>query len=173
MLMPKAFVLDVDGVLTDGKFYYTHEGKVMKVFGPDDHDALKLLRPHLDIHFVSADHRGFEISQSRIERDMQFPLHCVSSLNRPNWIKSRWPKEEVIYMGDGIFDSMSFKVVGYSICPSSSDSYTKSMADYCCDQAGGNRAVSEACLHILEKFFKATPQKDFVAEVSCKLSTVS
>ena len=31
---PRYFVIDVDGVLTDGKFYYTTEGKVMKKFGP-------------------------------------------------------------------------------------------------------------------------------------------
>ena len=39
----KNFVIDVDGVMTDGQFYYTAEGKVMKVFGPNDHDALLLL----------------------------------------------------------------------------------------------------------------------------------
>jgi 3-deoxy-D-manno-octulosonate 8-phosphate phosphatase (KDO 8-P phosphatase) len=172
MLTPKVFVLDVDGVLTDGKFYYTHEGKVMKVFGPDDHDALKLLRPHLDIHFVSADHRGFEISQSRIERDMQFPLHCVSALNRPNWIKNHWPKESIIYMGDGIFDCMTFKVVDYSICPINSDRLTKSFADYVCQNKGGERAVSEACLHILERFFQLNPQKDFLKEISPPLATI-
>ena len=34
MKKPSVFVLDVDGVLTDGKYYYTAEGKVMKRFGP-------------------------------------------------------------------------------------------------------------------------------------------
>ena len=44
---PKAFVLDVDGVMTDGRFYYNIEGKVIKIFGPDDHDALTLLKPYI------------------------------------------------------------------------------------------------------------------------------
>ena len=39
-LMPKYFILDVDGVFTDGKFLYTKDGKVMKIFGPEDNDAL-------------------------------------------------------------------------------------------------------------------------------------
>ena len=29
-MKPKVFVLDVDGVLTDGGFYYTENGKAMK-----------------------------------------------------------------------------------------------------------------------------------------------
>jgi 3-deoxy-D-manno-octulosonate 8-phosphate phosphatase (KDO 8-P phosphatase) len=40
----KIFIIDVDGVMTDGKFYYSDKGKVMKVFGADDNDALSLLK---------------------------------------------------------------------------------------------------------------------------------
>lgn len=39
---PKCFILDVDGVMTTGHFLYTAEGKVMKIFGPDDNDGLSL-----------------------------------------------------------------------------------------------------------------------------------
>ena len=41
---PKAFLLDVDGVMTTGQFAYTADGKAMKIFGPDDNDALSLLK---------------------------------------------------------------------------------------------------------------------------------
>ena len=30
---PSIFILDVDGVLTNGQFLYTDKGKVMKIFG--------------------------------------------------------------------------------------------------------------------------------------------
>ena len=46
---PKIFIIDVDGVMTDGKFYYTKQGKVMKCFGADDNDALKLLSNYIKI----------------------------------------------------------------------------------------------------------------------------
>ena len=36
LTVPKVFILDVDGVLTDGCFYYSIDGKVLKKFGPDD-----------------------------------------------------------------------------------------------------------------------------------------
>ena len=37
-------ISDVDGCLTDGKFVYTAEGKVAKVYGPHDADGVKLLK---------------------------------------------------------------------------------------------------------------------------------
>lgn len=150
----KVFLLDVDGVMTDGQFHYSSDGKVMKIFGPDDSDALALLDPFLEIQFVSADHRGFEISKARIVNDMKRPLELVSSENRLPLIKERWDPATVIYMGDGIFDHYIFKSVGYSIAPENGDGYTKSCANYVTKRKGGDRAVSEASLHILNKFFE-------------------
>ena len=153
-MKPKIFILDVDGILTNGKFYYTDQGKVMKVFGADDHDGLSLLKPFLDVQFVTGDHRGFNISKSRIVDDMKMPLELVSTIKRINWIKERWNPKEVIYMGDGIFDHYVFKEVGYGIATSGSDRYAKEMADFVTLRIGSERAVAEASLHILEKFFE-------------------
>ena len=47
-------VLDVDGVLTDGKFYSTKDGKFLKCFGPDDWDALKEIMKCIQVQFISA-----------------------------------------------------------------------------------------------------------------------
>ena len=150
---PKIFVLDVDGVMTDGRFYYSESGKIIKVFGADDHDALCVLKPYLSIHFVTGDHRGFEISKSRIVNDMKMKLDLVSTVERLDWIKQHWPLKDVIYMGDGLFDGLVFQKVRYSIAPENGDSLAKSCADYVTKRSGGDRAVSEACMHILEKFF--------------------
>ena len=56
---PQLFILDVDGVLTTGTFFYDKNGKLLKEFGPDDHEALKILKKYLKIIFISADKRGF------------------------------------------------------------------------------------------------------------------
>lgn len=152
MINPKAFVLDVDGVLTDGGFYYTSEGKVMKKFGADDNDALSLLRPYVNILFVTGDRRGIEISKRRIE-DMHFELNLVSTIKRIEWIKERYNPMDVIYMGDGIFDHYVMKEVGYAIATADADSNAKKYADYVTERIGGRRAVAEACLHLMEKFF--------------------
>jgi 3-deoxy-D-manno-octulosonate 8-phosphate phosphatase (KDO 8-P phosphatase) len=152
-MKPKVFVLDVDGVMTDGQFHYTVDGKVMKIFGADDNDGLSLLSPYLEIQFVTGDHRGFDISKSRIVDDMKKPLDLVSTIKRIDWIKERWDPKEVIYMGDGIFDHYVFREVGYCIAPQNGDEYVKSVADFVTKRSGANRAVAEASLHILEKFF--------------------
>ena len=51
----KTFLLDVDGVLTTGKFLYSIEGKMFKEFGPHDHDGLKLLKNLINIKFITCD----------------------------------------------------------------------------------------------------------------------
>ena len=151
---PIVFILDVDGVLTNGNFFYSIEGKQLKVFGPDDNDALSLLREFISIRFVTGDRKGYAISKKRIVDDMDYPLDLVSTIHRINWITDRYNPSNVIYMGDGIFDHYVMKEVGYSIAPSNSDPNAQKYASYVTQRSGGNRAVAEACLHLLEKFFK-------------------
>ena len=151
---PNLFVLDVDGVLTTGSFFYDKKGKILKEFGPDDNDALKILKKHLNIIFISADKKGFDISKKRIQNDMNFKLYYVPSLNRYNWIKKKFPSKKIIYMGDGIFDQYIMKNFFYSISPSNSYFKTKKNSDFITKSKSGERAVAEACEHILRKFFK-------------------
>lgn len=150
---PVVFILDVDGVLTTGHFLYTNEGKVMKVFGPDDNDGLSLLTSYIQVRFITGDKKGFSISKKRIVDDMGFELDVVSTTRRIDWIKDRYPLESVIYMGDGIFDHYVMQHVGYSIAPANADINAKRFADYVTDRKGGDRAVAEAALHVLERFF--------------------
>ena len=77
----------------------------------------------------------------------------VSTIRRIDWIREHHDPAEVIYMGDGIFDHYVMKEVGYSIAPANADPNAKQHADFITQRSGGDRAVAEACLHILEKFF--------------------
>ena len=149
----KVFILDVDGVMTTGQFLYSESGKRMKIFGPDDNDGLGLLQPFIEIRFVTGDKKGYSITQKRIEEDMNFKLDLVSTIKRIEWIRERYNPKEVIYMGDGIFDHYVMKEVGYSIATSNSDNTAKIHANYITERSGGDRAVAEACLYIMQKFF--------------------
>jgi 3-deoxy-D-manno-octulosonate 8-phosphate phosphatase (KDO 8-P phosphatase) len=131
------------------------QGKVMKIFGPDDNDGLSLLKINLDIRFITGDKKGFPISRRRIVDDMKYELDIVSTIRRVEWIKERYELENVIYMGDGIFDHYVMREVGYAIAPANADRLAKQHADFVTERSGGDRAVAEACLHILEKFFTA------------------
>ena len=154
MNLPQIFILDVDGIMTNGSFFYTSEGKFMKAFGPDDNDGLSLLKNYIDIRFVTGDKKGFPISKKRIFEDMNYPLDLVSTIRRVDWIKERYLLDKVIYMGDGIFDHYVMREVAYGISTSNSDKNAMKYSDYVTERKGGERAVAEACLHILEKFFK-------------------
>lgn len=166
---PVAFIIDVDGVMSTGQFLYSHEGKIMKVFGPDDNDGLSLLKPYLEIHFVTGDKKGFAISKKRIIDDMKFPLDLVSTIKRVAWIAKLYPLDRVIYMGDGIFDHYVMKKVFYAIAPANADKLAKENADFVTGNSGGNRAVAEACLHVLETFFEPY-DPDQLPNVNIKLS---
>jgi 3-deoxy-D-manno-octulosonate 8-phosphate phosphatase (KDO 8-P phosphatase) len=151
--VPSVFVLDVDGVLTDGKFIYGEQGKMYKSFGPDDNDALKILSNHMDILFVTGDKRGFNISQKRVVEDMGFTLSLVSTFLRIEWIQERFNPAQVVYMGDGIFDFLVMQSVAYSIAPANADQNAKRYANYVTRRSGAERAVSEASIHLMDKFY--------------------
>ncbi len=150
MITPKVFILDVDGVLTDGKMYYTLDGKFMKAFSVDDSEALKVLRDYIEIRIITGDKTGFNISKIRIG-ELNMTLDLVGVRDRIDWIEERYNPKEVIYMGDGIFDHLVFEEVIYAIAPAGYD-YSNS-PDYITRHKGGDRAVAEACLHIKERFF--------------------
>ncbi|WP_435219073.1 HAD hydrolase family protein [Luminiphilus sp. nBUS_07] len=166
---PSIFILDVDGVMTTGQFFYSADGKVLKVFGADDNDGLSLLKNHLEVRFVTGDKKGFSISKKRIVDDMGFELDLVSTIRRIDWIAERYPLDTVIYMGDGIFDHYVMSKVGYSIAPKNADKNAKAHASFITSRSGADRAVAEACLHILESFF--TPYNpDLLPSNQIKLS---
>ncbi len=149
----KNFILDVDGVFTDGKFHYSIDGKVFKIFGDADNDALSLIKDRLHIEMVSGDKRGFPITKKRIHDDMGYPLTMVSTFQRIDWIKERFDPLETIYMGDGIYDPLVFKEVGFSIAPSNAFVNTKKYANYITQSKGGEGAVAEAVIYIIENIF--------------------
>ena len=153
-VVPKYFILDVDGVFTDGSFYYTADGKVMKKFGPEDNDALSLLKDWLHIEVITGDKRGYNITAKRISEDMGLPLSLVSTFKRIEWIKEHFNPAEVVYMGDGIFDPLVFREVFYSIAPANAFYTAKDKADFVTTSSGGSGAVAEASLHLMDRFFQ-------------------
>lgn len=67
VILPEVFILDVDGVMTDGCFYYSENGKILKKFGADNSDALKFLSKYIKIEFITSDKRGFKITKKEFK----------------------------------------------------------------------------------------------------------
>ena len=154
----KVFVMDLDGVLTNGCFLYDANGKAYKQFGPDDADALKLIKDDVDLVFVSADHRGFPISEKRIN-DMGYQLNLVKTSERLQWIKDRYDLKNVIYMGDSFVDIPILKEVGCAIVTNDGFWFAKQFADYVTVHDGGKRAVADAVFFIARKYLNKDEYK--------------
>lgn len=154
--------LDVDGVLTDGTFLYSEQGKAYKRFGPEDADALRVLSRFIKIEFVTADFRGFKISQSRVERDMGFPIHLVGSSERLEWLSARNPLDRTAYMGDSFVDIPILRAVALGITPSNASPHVQKAAGFVTSSAGGSGAVAEACFFISRNLGLEPPEFSFL-----------
>ena len=149
----KNLIIDVDGVMTDGKFYYSHDGKVMKAFGADDHDALSILKNYINIIFVTGDKKGFKISKKRITSHMGFPLYLVSTVQRVEWIQKRFELNKSIYIGDGFFDYLVMQKVGYSLTPNNSANFTKKKSKPCFKEIRWRQSYSGSLFIYIKKIF--------------------
>lgn len=150
----EAVIFDIDWVFTDGNFIYTADGKFAKIFWAHDADWVKLLKKYnIPIQCISADKRGFSITQKRISEDMWLPLEQVSEWERLERLKSHFNLSQCVYMWDGFHDAEIFGHVGYSIAPANAFYLTKDKADYVTKTPAWSGAVLDWVLHILEKFY--------------------
>lgn len=147
-------VFDVDGVLTDGSFLYDDTSKAYKRFGTHDGDGLDMLKPHIDIRFISADMRGFGISKARVGH-LGFELEYVKSEDRLRYMTDLG-LETTIFVADGYHDVPALEAVAYSIAPRNARREALAVVDYVTESRGGEGAVLDACLRIIEKFFTIT-----------------
>ena len=150
----KVFILDVDGVVTDSRMFYTKDGKCMKAFGCDDFDILKELNKHIPVHFITADKKGFAITQKRVEEEMGFELDLVphGAQERWDWMKNVYPDKDIIFMGDGYADYYAIENCFFGITTKDALDHVKDVADYITKRSGGDRAVAEVCIHLMGRF---------------------
>ena len=146
------FVLDVDGVMTNGQFLYSDAGKEYKTFGAHDNDGLKMLEGKIPIEFITADKRGFPISSKRIVDDMGFKLTLVSSDERYNYLDNKYEFSKLIYMADGYYDAKILANCLFGIAPNNARLEAKEAADFVTLSDSAHGAVLDACIEIKNKF---------------------
>lgn len=148
--MYKHLVTDVDGVLTDGGFYYSAEGKIYKKFGPHDNDGFNMIKQMgINPIAITADKRGFSITRKRLQ-DMSIECFLVPSETRYEWIKDRVGYENIIFIGDGYFDIPAIKSAAYGICPKNAPPVVQKSADLVTVSSGGNGVILEVALEVIK-----------------------
>lgn len=146
----KNFILDVDGVMTDGRIYWGPNGKLFKAFGNYDHDGLKILKDHVNIQFITADRAGWDITYNRITTHMGYKLSLVPERTRYDFVSS-FGFNDTIFMGDGPYDAKIIFDAFIGIAPAQAWNTAVAAADYVTPRPGGEGAVMDACVYVMNR----------------------
>ena len=142
----KLFLIDVDGVLTDGTKTYDKEGAcVYKSMGDKDFTAIrKLQKLGKEVVLITGDSNV----NSAVAKNRGLPL--VHTSNKVGWLKDYAAKvikgikmSEICYFGDDDWDVPMFKSVGYSVCPNNASPMAIKHSSYIAKASGGDGVVAE------------------------------
>lgn len=147
------FVLDVDGVLTDGTIYVFENGEQVRRMSIRDGYALQLA--------VKKGYRLLVISGSNspavVARLKKLGLTDIfmSVLDKRSAIiqymdDHALTREQVLFMGDDIPDYIAMQVAGLPCAPADASTEIKEVAAYICSAPGGRGCVRE----VIEKVLK-------------------
>ena len=148
--MYKLLILDVDGVLTTGLKYYDVDGNVVsKTFGDRDFTAIKqFICAGIDVIFLSGDqqvnskvakNRNIPFFYSRREGGQLSKADCAKEI-LDNY---KVVKEEVIFIGDDLFDVEMKDFSNLLVCPADSHYLMKKNADIILKTQSGKGCVQE------------------------------
>ncbi|HET9552986.1 MAG TPA: HAD hydrolase family protein [Anaeromyxobacteraceae bacterium] len=142
----KLVLLDVDGVLTDGRLYYGAEGELMKAFDVKDGHGIVLLRDHLDFGVISG--RPGKATQRRLE-ELRFKHVIFGQLDKlagyGQLAHLGLADDEVAYMGDDVNDLPLLRRVGLSAAPADARPEVRAEVHFVAAAGGGRGAVRELC----------------------------
>ncbi|MEN8141380.1 MAG: HAD hydrolase family protein [Thermodesulfobacteriota bacterium] len=151
--LPKAakvrlFILDVDGVLTDGSITYSDEGLELKTFNSRDGFGLNLVRQAgVEVAIITA-----RTSQALVRRCQDLKIDQLHQGQRnkvavfEKMIADLGLKpDEVAYMGDDWLDLPLLSRVGFATTVADAVPEMAEAVDYVCRRAGGHGAVREVC----------------------------
>jgi len=145
-MIVKLVILDVDGVLTDGKKNYGQDGFCFgKRFCDKDFTVIKKLKScGVSVCFCSGDKN---INKS-IAENRNIDFYDARNVNKTSFIETfkktyNCSIEEMLYIGDDIFDVDLLKSVGFSLCPSDAAPEVKRVCDKVLDSRGGDNILME------------------------------
>lgn len=158
----RLLVLDVDGVLTDGRLYFSAQGEELKCFHVrDGHGVVQALRAGLQVAVISGrqsravERRMSELGVTWIRQGVEDKLAALRELLD---ILGLGP-QAVAAMGDDAPDLPVFEAVRLAIAVADAHSSVKSHAHFITQAPGGQGAVREACDLILESQRLATQRR--------------
>lgn len=149
----RAFVFDVDGVLTDGTVHVTESGEQLRKFNIKDGYALQLaVKRGYPIAIVSgARSEGVRLRLQGLGiQDIHLAIEDKMTTFQAFLNKNGLSADEVVYMGDDIPDLPVMSGVGLPVCPADAVEEIKAISQYISPKDGGFGCVRD----IIEKVLK-------------------
>ncbi len=145
-------LLDVDGVLTDGRIYVTSDGQDARAFDVTDGHGIVMGR-HAGLQFGIVSGRrsaavGLRAAELQIEELHQRVLDkaaCVREILE----RRELPPEAVCFVGDDMIDVPAMRLAGFAVAPSDAVAEVRQRAHYVTGRGGGRGAVREVVELIL------------------------
>jgi 3-deoxy-D-manno-octulosonate 8-phosphate phosphatase (KDO 8-P phosphatase) len=144
----RLLLLDVDGVLTDGRLYFDAKGEALKVFHVRDGHGIKMTqRGGIEVAFLSgrrsdaAFHRAKELGITRFYEGLRDKVAVVQELTGTLQL----PWEAVAAVGDELVDLPLLARVGLAVAVADAAPEVKAVAHWVTAAPGGAGAVREVC----------------------------
>jgi len=149
----KMLILDVDGVMTDGRIIMDDEGRQLKNFDVRDGHGLKIIQRY-GIKVVILTGRKSEVVNHRAH-DLEIKEIYQGALNKKEvfqkiLIKHKLAASAVAFVGDDIIDIPVLRQVGFSAAVADAVDVVKKSVHYITKHKGGRGAVREICEMILQ-----------------------
>ena len=146
-------VLDVDGVLTDGRIITHADGSESKCFHVLDGHGIRLWqRAGLRVAWLSGrvsvatTRRAEELQITHVLQDCHQKLPALKKLLEEVGV----PAQNVAFVGDDLMDLPAMRYVGWGVAVANAVEEVKEHADYITTRAGGAGAVREVIEYILK-----------------------
>jgi 3-deoxy-D-manno-octulosonate 8-phosphate phosphatase (KDO 8-P phosphatase) len=149
----KLLILDVDGVLTDGRLFFDNQGNEYKSFHARDGHGIKLLRQTgVEVAVISGRKSAsvaLRMKNLGIEHVYQGHEHKVAAFNEIIEKLAITP-EQAAHVGDDVLDLPVMIRVGLAIAVNDANFAVKQRADWVTTLPGGQGAVREVCDFIMQ-----------------------
>ena len=149
----KAFVLDVDGVLTDGSLLLMEDGQMARRMNIKDGYALQLAikKGYYILVISGANSDAVKLRLQKLGLNEIF----MGVLNKKNKLiefvtRHNLSSEQILYMGDDIPDLEAMQLAGLPCCPADAVPEIKTISQYISPINGGHGCVRD----IIEKVLK-------------------
>lgn len=149
----RLLILDIDGVMTDGRIIYSIYGDELKFFDVQDGFGITLLnRAGIKSVIITAKKSRIVKLRARDMKVAKTYQGYIDKLVPFNRILKRFKvtPDEICFVGDDIIDISVLKRVGFAVAVPNAMDEVKAASHYITSKMGGRGAVREICDLILK-----------------------